>query len=158
MDPSKLDRTTLVLMTNDIIESLTTEEMISRMLEFKSLESGRTREESSRILSVDDLVASGAHLPRNFRLTSRYFEEEPRFSDRFDFGRETPSAWESITAADPDFAERMRVDYPSAYEMLVDPEFTTTGYDPRVATSACGGIGGTIAGTGGCACGGASDD
>ena len=72
----QLDRGRLTEITSNLVETLTSPQMVERMREFREkAEKGASLAEAGEILSVEGLRAAGASLPDDFRLTSRVFED-----------------------------------------------------------------------------------
>ena len=164
---TELTRETLDKSTQELIGTLTSGEMINRMRAFKDLAPEDRLAKSADILSVDALVQKGIEVPEGMRLSSRFFEEGV---GTFEFGNvSTPldplDGFEALKKIDATFAENLKEKYPEIHKKLkftpFDPS-TTTPDNPyssipgETALSGCGGAGGSIAGTGGCACGGAA--
>jgi len=151
MPRKNFTKESLTKLTDDMIASLTSEEMVGRMRKFKSGSS----ESPETFLTVDSVKDAGGYLPAKMRLTSRYFEDTIATGATYKKG---VPAMDTIITIDPDFANRIKTNYPDSYARLVSVDFDGFEDNDIVAASACGGAGGTVGGTGGCACGGAQDD
>lgn len=150
-----------------LVATLTSDEMVNRMRAFKHLPPEDRLAESAKLLSVDGLKEMGIEMPDGMRLSSRYFE-----SDRgtFEFGDVDgdKTALDQLADADPGFIANLKAKHPDVYNNLkVMPANPATGAptDLSLAASggpvqmgACGGAGGSVGGTGGCACGGSTEE
>ena len=145
--------------TDDLVATLTSNEMLDRMRKFKNLPADERLAEAAKLLSVEGLEEMGVSLPEGMRLTSRYFESDLGAFEFQDVGDGKLGARQRLEKLDPDFMKELKFKHPEIIDRIdvLNPEiFEGVGVPGGTNLAACGGAGGSIGGTGGCACGGAS--
>lgn len=145
--------------TDDLVATLTSDEMLKRMRGFKDLPADDRLAAASKLLSVEGLEKMGVSLPEGMRLTSRYFENDLGAFEFQDTGDGKLGARQRLELLDPEFVQGLKKNHPDILDRIdvLDPEmFEGVGIPGGTNLAACGGAGGSIGGTGGCACGGAS--
>ena len=72
----QLDRTRLLRVTGDVIETITSPEFVERMRRAReAADDGQGLTAAADLLSIEGLRQAGADIPKDFRLTSRVFED-----------------------------------------------------------------------------------
>jgi hypothetical protein len=75
-DEAQLDRERLMRISNEVIATITSPEFIERMREARSrADDGAGFDEAAELLSMRALREFGADIPKDFRVTSRVFED-----------------------------------------------------------------------------------
>ena len=73
----QLDRERLMLITNNLIETITSPQVVEKMREFrKGVNSETEFQAAGEFLSRESLIKAGADIPDDFRITSRIFEDK----------------------------------------------------------------------------------
>jgi hypothetical protein len=73
---SQLDRGRLTEITNSLIETITSPDVVANMKKFRlQAEKTGSFDEAANLMSLETLRAAGAKIPDDFRLTSRVFED-----------------------------------------------------------------------------------
>ncbi|WP_411958313.1 hypothetical protein [Paracoccus homiensis] len=73
---SQLDRDRLAEITQSLIETITSPEVVSNMKKFRvNAEKTGSFDEAADLMSLETLRNAGAKIPDDFRLTSRVFED-----------------------------------------------------------------------------------
>lgn len=73
---SQLNRERLTEITDSLIQTITSPQVIERMKSFREkAEQGAGFDEAADLMSLESLRAAGAKLPDDFRLSSRVFED-----------------------------------------------------------------------------------
>ncbi len=82
----QLDRERLLRVTSEVVETITSPEFIERMRKAREqADNGEGMDAVSKVLSLDGLREAGANIPKDFRLTSRVFEDKIR-GERIEIG------------------------------------------------------------------------
>lgn len=82
----QLDRDRLMRVTSEVVETITSPEFIERMRKAREqADNGEGMDAVAKVLSLDGLRDAGADIPKDFRLTSRVFEDKVR-GERFEIG------------------------------------------------------------------------
>jgi hypothetical protein len=72
----QLDRERVMRVTNEVIETITSPGFVEKMrLARVSADDGGGLDEAAKLLSIDGLRDAGVDIPKDFRLTSRVFED-----------------------------------------------------------------------------------
>jgi len=82
----QLDRKRLMVVTNDVIETITSDAFVEKMRAARDAsDKDGGMDAVSKLLSLEGLRGAGAKIPDDFRLTSRIFEDKVR-GERFEIG------------------------------------------------------------------------
>lgn len=82
----QLDRDRLLRVTSEVVETITSPEFIERMRKARDQsDKGEGMDAVAKVLSIEGLREAGANIPKDFRLTSRVFEDKVR-GERFEIG------------------------------------------------------------------------
>ena len=72
----QLDRERLIRVTGDLIETITSPIFIERMRKARlAADEGAGMDVAAKLLSIDGLREAGVDIPKDFRMTSRVFED-----------------------------------------------------------------------------------
>ncbi len=118
--PDPLDAERLRSITTEMIEALTSPEYLEQVQAVREAPEEERLVEASNRLSVDALRAAGVRLPRDMRISSRYFEES--FPSAVEFG-DTPGAEPNVVnelnRIRPGWLDEVRHKDPEIFERLV---------------------------------------
>src|SRR5688500_14559272 len=70
-----LNTSHLKKITNELIETITSDEFLNRMREVRNAPEGERMRAAAAFLSIDALRSAGLEIPKDLRVASRYFEE-----------------------------------------------------------------------------------
>ncbi len=94
----QLDRDRLLRVTSEVVETITSPEFIERMRKAREqADNGDGMDAVAKVLSIEGLRDAGAEIPKDFRLTSRVFEDKVR-GERFEI---RPTFDPNIPTMDP---------------------------------------------------------
>lgn len=72
----QLDRERLLRVTNELIDTITAPEFVEKMRKARvSADAGKGMDAAADLLSIDSLRKAGVDIPKDFRMTSRVFED-----------------------------------------------------------------------------------
>jgi hypothetical protein len=145
--PNQINPQNLVVMTNKLIDALTSEEFLSRLREVRSTPESDRLKKAASCLSALELSNVEPSIPSDIRISSRYFETTTP---------ESPASLiKQIEKAAPDFLVQLKASQPDVYEKLASaseekstPSSSSRGNVTTLGVCAGGGVNGT------CACAG----
>src|SRR3954447_6860118 len=159
MADDRLDPERLKKVTAELVESLTSPEFIEQAYAVRNAPESERLAEASRRLSVQGLREAGVRLPKDMRLSSRYFESSfPVAVELGDYGEARLNIVNELNRVQPGFLDRLRKKHPEVFGELVTVGRSGSSLGLGVPTvgkaswGACAGAGGLSF----CGCGGFS--